>query len=63
MQHIREQYRGAQPELQALTAAYPEEITSEMVAEDMFIWACDLWYSYAIEVCSDDYPERKFWLG
>ena len=49
-QHIREQYRAAQPVLQALTAAYPDDITPDLVTEDKFIWACELWYSYAIEV-------------
>ncbi len=51
VQHIKQQYQAAQPLLQALTAAYPEDITPGMVDEDMFTWACELWYSYAIEVC------------
>ena len=59
MQHIKEQYKSAQPVLQALTAAYPEDITSNMVEEDMFIWACELWYSYAIEVRSDECRRQR----
>lgn len=51
VQHIRQQYLAAQPLLQALTAAYPDDISPDMVDEDMFTWACELWYSYAIEVC------------
>ncbi|BDA42806.1 probable actin-histidine N-methyltransferase [Coccomyxa sp. Obi] len=53
-QHIRQQYQAAQPLLQELTAAYPDDITPDMVDEDMFTWACELWYSYAIEV---EYPD------
>ncbi|CAL8467547.1 g7085 [Coccomyxa elongata] len=53
-QHIRQQYVAAQPVMQALTVAYPDDITPDMVDEDMFTWACELWYSYAIEV---EYPD------
>ena len=50
MQHIGEQYQLVKPALQALAAAYPEHILLEHVSEKMYIWACELWYSYAMEV-------------
>ena len=49
LQHVRAQYQTALPALQALLAAYPQHITPEQLCEARFLWAVDLWYSYAME--------------
>ena len=49
MQHVRGEYQAALPALQALLAAFPEHIKPEQVSEERFLWACSLWYSYAME--------------
>jgi hypothetical protein len=40
------------PALSALTRAFPEDIPPEHVSQEAFLWASQLWYSYAMHVSS-----------
>lgn len=40
------------PALSALTRAFPEDISPEHVSHEAFLWASQLWYSYAMHVSS-----------
>ena len=50
VQHVHAEFEAALPALRALLAAFPEHIKPEQVSEERFLWACSLWYSYAMEV-------------
>ena len=56
LQHVRAQYQAALPAMQALLAAYPQHITAEQLSEESFLWACDIWYSYAMEASVELLP-------
>lgn len=57
-QHVSAQYEAALPALQALLAAYPQHVTPEQVSKASFLWACDLWYSYAMEASTPPHSEE-----
>ncbi|MEW5300954.1 MAG: hypothetical protein WDW36_003841 [Sanguina aurantia] len=53
-QHLLEQYQGARPALDALLEAYPKYLQPEMFGFAEYLWACELWYAYAIQVQQSD---------
>ena len=63
VQHVRAEYQAALPALQALLAAFPEHITPEQVSEERFLWACSLWYSYAMEASLSHLPSSAWYRG
>ncbi|DBA78746.1 TPA: hypothetical protein ACH3X1_008655 [Trebouxia sp. C0004] len=49
-QHIKEQYEGLKPILDALVAAYPAHLEAAWFSWDAYLWAVQLWYAYAMKV-------------
>ena len=49
-QHLRAQYDATRPVLDMLLAAYPQALRRDMLEWDAFLWACELFYSYAFDV-------------
>jgi hypothetical protein len=49
MQHLAEKYAALAPVLATLLAAYPQHVTAEQLAWPSYLWAAQLWYSYAIQ--------------
>ncbi len=50
LQHIKEQYEGLKPILDALVAAYPAHVEAAWFSWDAYLWAVQLWYAYAMKV-------------
>ena len=50
LQHIKEQYQGLKPILDALVAAYPAHLEAAWFSWDAYLWAVQLWYAYAMKV-------------
>ncbi len=48
--HIRDQYDTCIPLFEALVTAYPTYLTSDMFTYERYVWAVELWYSYAFEI-------------
>lgn len=48
--HIQTQYEASRPLFEALLKAYPQYLQPEWFTYDMYVWAIELWYSYAFEV-------------
>ncbi|WPT18035.1 Actin-histidine N-methyltransferase [Picochlorum sp. SENEW3] len=48
--HIRDQYDACAPLFDALVTAYPKYLTRDMFTYDRYVWAVELWYSYAFEI-------------
>ncbi len=50
LQHIKEQYEGLKPILDALVAAYPAHLEAAWFSWDAYLWAVQLWYAYGMKV-------------
>lgn len=48
---MRDAYEGLRPTLEMLTMAYPEQLSAALFTWPAYLWAIELWYAYAIEVC------------
>ncbi len=50
LQHLREKFHALAPIFKTLCSAYPAFIKPELFEWGAYIWAAELWYSYAIQV-------------
>ena len=50
-QHVRGAYEGLRPTIEMLLTAYPEQLSADLFTWPAYLWAIELWYAYAIEVC------------
>ena len=48
--HLRKQYQATRPILDILLEAYPQYLNPDWFEYDKYVWAAELWYSYAFEV-------------
>ncbi|KDD75922.1 hypothetical protein H632_c436p1 [Helicosporidium sp. ATCC 50920] len=55
--HLRELHAASQPLFELLLAAYPRLLQREWFSYESYLWAAELWYSYAFEVGFD--PQEK----
>jgi histone-lysine N-methyltransferase SETD3 len=48
--HLRAQFEATRPLLDALLEAYPQHLSPEWFAYERYVWAAELFYSYAFEI-------------
>jgi len=48
--HLRAQFEATRPLLDILLQAYPQYLERSWFEYDKYVWAAELWYSYAFEV-------------
>lgn len=51
LQHVRQQYEDIRPILEAMVVAYPAYMQPEWFTWEAYLWAVQLWYAYAMQVC------------
>lgn len=57
--HLRKQYQATRPILDILLQAYPRYLESDWFEYEQYVWAAELWYSYAFEVDFPPNPKSK----
>ena len=57
--HIRDQYNACKPLFEVLLSAYPTYLTPDMFTYTRYVWAVELWYSYAFEIEFPPSPKSK----
>jgi hypothetical protein len=48
--HLKAQFENTRPLFEALLKAYPDYFQPEWFEYDSYVWAAELWYSYAFEI-------------
>jgi histone-lysine N-methyltransferase SETD3 len=56
--HLRAQFAATRPLMDALLAAYPQHLRPEWFSYEAYVWAAELWYSYAFEVRAASMPNE-----
>ncbi|KAL4860156.1 Histone-lysine N-methyltransferase setd3 [Chlorella vulgaris] len=54
--HLRQQYAASKPLFDMLLTAYPQFLEAGWFDYDSYLWAAELWYSYAFEI---EFPDSS----